>query len=226
VRLSPAGGPGSAFETAVAEQARLRESWRSAPLQEDLRFVAGADVSSAFRGDLLWAGLVVCDMQDGFRVVDTAVAQFPATFPYIPGLLAFREVPPLLQALRGLRVSPQAILVDAQGTAHPRHFGSACHLGVLSGIPTVGCAKNRLCGIFSPPDARKGSWAPLLVDGETLGAVVRTRAGVAPVFVSPGHLSDLPSSLALVLKCAPRYRIPVPIREAHHLVNTARRCVR
>lgn len=223
MKLPASEGAISAYRAAVAEQALLRERLRIEPLRGEARLLAGADVSFAFRGDTLWAGLVVCDVLDGFRVVDSAVVRSEARFPYIPGLLGFREVPPLLEALGNLRVTPDAVLVDAQGTLHPRRFGSACHFGVLSGLPSVGCAKSLLCGTHLPIPSQKGSCEPVIHDGDIVGAALRTRKDVAPVFVSPGHLFDLNTSVGIVLRCAPRLRIPEPIRLAHDFVNQERR---
>ncbi len=211
------------YSQALEEQERLRALLRLELLPENPRLVAGADCSFNRFGSTFWGGLVVCDAQDGFAVVDRAVVRMEVDFPYLPGLLGFREVPVLTGAYGLLRTAPEVTLVDAHGTAHPRRFGSAAHLGVVLGIPTVGCAKSRLCGTFHEPGPARGAWSPLMVEGETLGAVLRTRAGAAPVFVSPGHRCDLASALELVLRCAPRYRIPRPIRLAHALVNAARR---
>jgi deoxyribonuclease V len=211
------------YVAAVAEQVRLRGLRSERPLPPGLRFVAGADVSCHLWGRTLWGGFAVCDLEEGLAVVDSAVARLEVDFPYIPGLLAFREVPVLEAAFSRLRVRPDAVLVDAQGTAHPRRFGSAAHLGVVLGVPTVGCAKSRLCGDFVEPGGGRGDFSPLRADGETIGAALRTRSGVRPVFVSPGHLSDLPSSIGLVLRCTPKWRLAEPVRKAHILVNDARR---
>lgn len=208
---------------ARSEQDRLAGMVRLIPLPDGIRFVAGADVSSAWHGNTLWGGLVVCDLEEGLRPVDSSVVRAEAEYPYIPGFLAFREVPVLLEAMALLRRRPDAILVDAHGTAHPRKFGCACHLGVLAGIPTVGCAKNLLCGEYSAPAAERGGSSPVLLDGEPAGIALRTRTGVREMFVSPGHLADLETSAVLALLCCPRFRIPVPILEAHRAVNEARR---
>ena len=196
---------------------------RDAPLPQAFHLVAGADCSFNRFGSTFWGALVVCDAEDTFRVVDSAVVRMEVDFPYIPGLLGFREVPVLAAAFAKLKTKPEVTLVDAHGIAHPRRLGSAAHLGVVLGVPTVGCAKSLLCGTFVEPGEGRGCGSPLMDDGERIGAVLRTRAGVAPVFVSPGHLSDLPSSTDLVLHCTPRYRIPQPIRLAHELANRARK---
>lgn len=140
-------------------------------------------------------------------------------FPYIPGFLSFREIPPLLRALKKLSLSPDVILCDGQGIAHPRRVGLASHLGLLLRKPSVGCAKNRLCGFHDPLPLEKDSWVNLVHEGTVVGAVYRSKTGVKPIYISPGHLSDLPSSIALVKMCLGRYRIPEPLRRAHMLSN-------
>ncbi len=211
------------YASALLEQERLSALRREAPLPAAVRLVAGADCSFNRFGSTFWGGFVVCDLEAGWEVVDSAVVRMEVDFPYLPGLLGFRETPVLAAAYAKLKIRPDVTLVDAHGTAHPRRFGSAAHLGVELGIPTVGSAKSLLCGTYERLGARRGAWAPVLEGGERIGAALRTRAGVTPLFVSPGHLSDLPSSLALVLRCAPRCRLPEPIRLAHELVNDARR---
>ncbi len=215
--------PSPLVARAREEQARLAARRREAPLPSEVRYVGGADVSCSLWGGTFWGAVVVCDAEGGLAVVDGAFARMEADFPYIPGLLAFREVPVLQRAFARLRVRPDVLLVDAHGTAHPRRFGSAAHLGVVLGLPTVGCAKSLLCGTYDEPGPRRGDWSPLLLQGEAVGAVLRTRPGVKPVFVSPGHRADLPSSLNLVLRCGERYRLPEPLRAAHRLCNEARR---
>jgi deoxyribonuclease V len=148
-----------------------------------------------------------------------ATAESPVSFPYVPGLLAFREGPVVLAALEQLGDRPDVLMFDAQGLAHPRRMGLATHLGVLLDMPAVGCAKSRLCGTYVEPGERKGSWEPLVDGGEVIGAVVRTRDRVRPVFVSVGHRVDLESSVSLVLGCANRYRLPEPTRWAHRVAG-------
>ena len=211
------------YREALETQERLRASMRECPLPPEPRLVAGADCSFNRFGTTFWGGIVVCDADESFRIVDQAVVRMEVDFPYLPGLLAFREVPVLSAAYGELKVKPDVTLVDAHGTAHPRRFGSAAHLGVALDIPTVGSAKRLLCGTFDKPHGERGSWSHIRIEGDVVGAALRTRASVAPVFVSPGHLCDLPSAIALVLRCAPRLRIPQPIRFAHALVNEARR---
>jgi deoxyribonuclease V len=137
----------------------------------------------------------------------------------VPGLLSFREIPAVLEALAALACSPDLLLADGQGLAHPRRFGLACHLGWLLDTPTIGVAKSRLLGEFTAPADRRGAWSPLLDRGDLVGAAVRTRRGVKPVFVSPGHRVDVATAVRLTLACTGRYRLPEPSRIAHQLAS-------
>jgi deoxyribonuclease V len=148
-----------------------------------------------------------------------ALARRRVRFPYIPGLLSFREIPVALDALAALPAAPDLILCDAQGIAHPRRLGLASHLGLLARTPTIGVAKTRLVGEHRAPPARRGGWAPLAHRGERIGAVLRTRAGVKPVYVSIGHRVSLATALRYVMACTTRYRIPEPLRRAHRLAG-------
>lgn len=177
-----------------------------------VRLVAGVDVS--VKGERSRAAIVVATFP-GFEVVETVTALMPTPFPYIPGLLSFREGPVLEEALGRLAAEPDVFLFDGMGTAHPRRIGIACHMGLWLGRPSVGCGKTRLVGRNDPLPEVRGAHVPLIDRGETIGAVVRTRTGTHPLFVSPGHLADIPSAVALVLACAPRYRLPEPIRLSH-----------
>jgi len=211
------------YAAALAEQASLRVRLECCPLPSRVRFVAGADVSCERFGNTAWGGWVVCDLERALEPVDRAVARAEVDFPYLPGLLAFREVPVLATAFTRLRVRPDVLLCDAHGTAHPRGFGAAAHLGVVLGMPSVGCAKSLLCGTFEEPAVERGARSPLEWEGRVVGSALRTRTAVAPVFVSPGHRCDLASAVELVLSCTPHWRIPEPIRWTHDLVNRARR---
>jgi len=206
---------------AVELQRRLAQRVRMEPLPRRIRLVAGADVASSRRGDRLIAGVVVWDLQES-RIVEQAVAVAKANFPYVPGLLSFREAPVLLAAFDQLCHQPDVAIFDGQGYAHPRRFGLACHVGVLIDVPSVGCAKSRLCGKHEEPGRERGSRAKLWDGEELLGTVLRTRSGVKPVYVSVGHRADLPSAERLVLRCASRYRLPEPTRLAHQLVSRER----
>lgn len=187
-----------------------------------LRTVAGGDVSHALHGHRLFAAVVVLSWPD-LQPLATASAEAEAQFPYIPGLLSFRELPVLLDAFRRLPLRPDLVLVDGHGVAHPRRLGLASHLGLWLDLPTIGCAKNRLCGEHGPPGRCKGDHVPLLVDGEEVGALLTTRANIKPLYISPGHKIDLASAIPMVLSCTSRYRLPEPTRSAHQLSNQLRR---
>lgn len=180
--------------------------------------VAGADIGFEAGGRVTRAAIVVLDYP-GLHVCERLLLTRPTRFPYIPGLLSFREVPALLEALDGLRTPPDLILCDGQGLAHPRRFGLACHLGVLSGIPTIGVAKSRLIGRYTEPGPERGDWSPLYDGSEIIGAVLRTRARTRPLFVSIGHRISLSTAIRYVLACAPRYRLPETTRAAHRLAS-------
>jgi len=202
---------------AVAIQRRLAGTVRSEPPSGPIRLVAGIDAAFSSDGRHCIAGAVVWDC--GLRrAVEWRVARRPVRFPYVPGLLSFREAPAVLAALRALAVEPDALICDAQGLAHPRRFGLACHVGVIADRPTLGCAKSRLVGSFRLPGSRRGCRSPLLDGGERVGTVLRTRDGVKPLFVSVGHAIDLPTAEELVLRCGAGYRLPEPTRLADRLV--------
>ncbi len=177
-----------------------------------VRLVAGVDVS--VKAGLSRAAVVVLTFP-GLEVVETVTAALPTPFPYIPGLLSFREGPALEVAFERLQRTPDVFIFDGMGTAHPRRIGIASHLGLWLNRPTVGCGKTWLFGQHAPPGPARGAWSPLVDAGQVIGAALRTRTGVKPVYVSPGHLADLPTAIELTLRCAPRYRLPEPIRRAH-----------
>jgi len=208
---------------ARALQERLAAKLTSGPRPEPLRLVAGADVAYDQTAGLAAGGVVVWDAAAG-RVVEQALAVHPIDFPYLSGLLTFREGPALLAALERLESRPEVILFDGQGQAHPRRLGLAAHLGVLLDCPTIGCAKSRLFGQPSEPGLEKGCQAELRHPdgGRIIGRLVRTRTNVKPVYVSPGHKAELDWAVRLVLDLAARYRLPEPIRAAHRLVTKAR----
>jgi deoxyribonuclease V len=187
-----------------------------------LRRVAGIDVAFTRDGRTCIAAAVVWDVEQR-QAVEQRTATRPLTFPYVPGLLSFREAPAVLAALRGLRTTPDALMCDGHGYAHPRRFGLACHVGLIVDLPTVGCGKTRLCGEHRQPGRRRGSRVPLTHDGEMIGTVLRTRDAVRPVYVSIGHRIDLPSAERLVLACAVGYRLPEPTRRADRLVAAVKR---
>jgi deoxyribonuclease V len=201
---------------AVEIQRQLRDRVVVEPLGRPPDVIAGVDVS--VKAKQARAAVVLVSYPD-LRPFQAATAELPVTFPYVPGLLAFREGPVVLAALERLADRPDLLMFDAQGWAHPRRMGLATHLGVLLDMPSVGCAKSRLCGQAAEPTERKGSWTSLVDRDEVIGAVVRTRDRVRPVFVSVGHRVDLPSSIELVLGCASRYRLPEPTRWAHRVAG-------
>jgi len=183
-----------------------------------IRKVAGVDIGFEDGGRMTRAAVVVLDFP-ALSMVESAIARRATDFPYVPGLLSFRELPAALDAFAALSETPDLLLCDAQGLAHPRRFGLACHLGWLLDTPCIGVAKSRLIGAFAPPADERGAWTPLLDDDEVIGAAVRTRAGVRPVFVSIGHAVSLESSIRLTLACTPRYRLPETTRHAHRLAS-------
>ena len=177
-----------------------------------VRLVAGVDVS--VKDNVSQAAVVVVTFP-GLQPVEVGRATRPTPFPYISGLLSFREGPVLEEAFGALTVEPDVLVLDGSGIYHPSRIGLASHMGLWLGRPTVGCAKTRLTGQHEEVPPGKGAWAPLLDKGEVVGAALRTRASTNPVFVSPGHLIDLPSAIDLVMRCSPKFRLPEPIRLAH-----------
>lgn len=211
------------------------DSRKAIRLQEELRgrlvlrggsrryhLVAGADVSYNPGDDRLYAAVVLLRLPE-MEVQEVSSVTSRARFPYVPGLLSFREAPPVIQAFRRLRTRPDAAIFDAQGIAHPRGIGLASHMGLWIDLPSVGCAKSRLVGEGPEPGERKGDWTPLSHQGRRVGAILRTRDRVRPVFVSPGHRIGLAGAIRLVLACTNRYRLPEPTRQAHAEVNRLRR---
>lgn len=203
---------------AIALQSRLASQvvLQGAPTR--VRSVAAADVAFVDWPHRRQPGLaraaVVLLSYPELVVVEQRVVQAPVAFPYVPGLLSFREIPALVQAFESLDASPDLLLVDGQGYAHPRRFGLACHLGLLLGVPTIGCAKSRLCGSHEPLPEAAGSSVPLVDGDDVIGVVLRTRDGVAPVYVSPGHRIGLEAAAQWVLRLCRGYRIPEPLRLA------------
>ncbi len=183
--------------------------------------LSGADVSYDKRAKWLHAAVVV--LRAGtFEVLDRSGIVALARFPYVPGLLTFREAPAVIEAFAKLKVKPHLLICDGQGIAHPRRMGLAAHLGLWLGIPTIGCAKSWFFGEYEEPGPERGNWSPLTDQGETIGAVLRTRSRVKPVFVSAGHLCNLESAIEVVLATSPTYRQPITTRLAHQYVNELR----
>jgi len=187
-----------------------------------VRYVAETDVSSSLTDDTVWAGVVVV-RYPALEPVEQRWVRGKTSFPYIPGLLSFREIPILVSALAELKIMPDLILCDGQGIAHPRGMGLATHLGLLVNCPTIGCAKSRFVGTYSDLAEEKGAYAELHYEGKVVGVAARTREKVNPIFISTGNRISLKQSLRIVLRCCPKYRVPEPIRMAHYLVNRLRR---
>lgn len=198
------------------------------PLKKKPKIIAGLDCAFSKDGERIIASVVVLRLPQ-FEVVETVSASRKVTFPYIPGLLSFREAPVCLAAIEKLRNQPDLFIIDGQGIAHPRRLGLASHLGLFLDRPTIGCAKSRLTGNYKEPPLGKGAYT-LLKDekakqneqSEIIGAVVRTRTNVKPVFVSVGHKCLLEDTIKIVLDCAVKYRLPEPTRLAHHTVSKLR----
>lgn len=209
------------YQSARDLQTQLRHRLDLTPGTIEFKKVAGCDVSSEWHGKTFFAAVVTLSYPD-FTPIEDAVAECEVDFPYIPGLLSFREMPPLLKAFDKLKIRPDVIFCDGSGTIHPRGFGLACHLGLWLGIPAIGTAKNLLCGEHRAPGNDKGMWERVTLNGEVIGAALRTRQGVKPVYVSPGNMLSLEQAVEFTLKCCPRYRITEPVREAHRAANRAR----
>lgn len=205
---------------ARSNQEKMRGKIKITPLKRIPSYIAGAD--AAFRGNKVIAAVCLFTfprlvfVEDSFEIRE-------CSFPYVPGYLTFREGPAIIAALKKLKKRPDLLLVDGQGIAHPRGIGIGSHLGIILNIPSIGCAKSRLVGEYLEPDTKKGAWSYLRHLGMTVGAVLRTRSGVRPVFVSPGHRIDLESSIAFVMSCTEKYRIPEPLRKADMLSKKLKR---
>lgn len=203
-------------EEAIALQLGLRSRVETRDRLGPVRRVAGVDVGFEEVGAVARAAVAV--LGPGLELVDQATSRSPVRFPYLPGLLSFREVPAVLAVLA--KIAPPDLLVcDGQGYAHPRRFGLACHLGVETGLPSIGVAKSRLIGEHGQLPAERGAWRPLVDGGEVVGAVLRTRDGVKPVYVSIGHRISLQTAVDWVLRLTPRYRLPETTRQAHRLAS-------
>ena len=207
---------------AMRLQERLRERVVLKDDFQPIRFVAGADLSFDPATDVAFAGVIVYRFPE-LQEVERRMARRKLRFPYVPGLLSFREGPVLLAAFARLGTEPDLVLIDGHGCAHPRRFGIACHIGVLFDKPTIGCAKSLLVGEHAEPGARAGSTAPLILDGECVGMVLRTRDRVKPIYVTSGHRVSVDTAVELVKLCVDGFRIPKPTREADHYVRDLRR---
>ncbi len=186
-----------------------------------LKKIAGADISYSKNDDLFFAAVVVLDAATLETIEESSCIE-RVSFPYIPGLLSFREAPVLLKAFEKIRCKPDAVIFDGQGIAHPRRMGLASHMGLFLDIPSLGCAKKKLVGDFTEPGIKKGNYSELVHRGEKIGAVLRTKDKVKPVFISPGHRIGFDRAVETALACCDGYRLPEPTRQAHLLVNRLR----
>jgi len=202
---------------AVALQEELAGEVRIEPVPERISTIAGVDCAFP-RKDSIAAAAVLCDAAT-LRVISSVHVVQPCRFPYIPGLLSFREAPAVIAALEQLPDKPDLIMCDGQGLAHPRRLGLACHIGLWLDLPTMGLAKSRLCGEHRPVALQRGSWQQLRHRGQVIGAVLRTRSFVKPLFVSVGHRATIQDVIKWTLRCATRYRMAEPVRQAHLLVT-------
>ncbi|MDZ8183851.1 MAG: deoxyribonuclease V [Nostoc sp. ChiSLP02] len=206
-------------EEAIVIQEQLRNQViTSDKFQEPVQYVAGVDMGFEADGTISRAAVAVLSFPD-LQVIETSLAHRPTTFPYIPGFLSFREIPAVLDALEKIKTTPDLILCDGQGIAHPRRFGIASHLGVLVDMPTIGVAKSLLIGKHEELPEARGNWRSLVHKGEIIGAVLRSRTGVKPLYVSSGHRISLPTAIDYVLRCTPKYRLPETTRIADKLAS-------
>lgn len=199
-------------------QTELANRVSLSPIRRKPRLTCGLDCSISKDKRLIFASAVVFSASD-MQLVDQAGAVLPLTFPYVPGLLSFREIPVCLEAISKLRLEPDLFLVDGQGIAHPRRLGLASHLGLCIDKPAIGCAKSRLIGTFDGPGPEKGNYSTLYDKADRIGAVLRTRSATRPLFVSPGHLCSFDDAIRYTLAHTTRYRLPEPTRLAHQAVS-------
>lgn len=210
------------WPTTVDEAVAIQQQLRTHVITEDqlgsIQSIAGVDVGFEEDGTITRAAIAVLNLSD-LRLRDRAIARRPTTFPYIPGFLSFREIPAVLDALAKLDTLPDLLLCDGQGLAHPRRFGIACHLGVLTNIPAIGVAKSLLIGKHDLLPEERGAWQPLHDKNEVIGAVLRTREGTRPLYISPGHRISLQTAIDYVMRCTTKYRLPETTRWAHKLAS-------
>lgn len=207
---------------AVARQRVLRQRVRQQPLVNTPKLIGGTDISFNLYSNHFYAAVVVLDYAT-LEVVETASAELDVDFPYVPGLLSFREIPALVEAWKKVKRRPDVIMVDGHGIAHPRRMGIATHFGLVTGVPTLGCAKKVLTGKHEEPGPEKGDAVPLMDGEDQIGYALRGKVRVKPVFISPGHLLDLEGALAVARHCCLKHKLPEPTRRAHLAVNALRR---
>lgn len=210
------------WDVTPSEAVHIQNDLRGHVTLEDgfgqISLVAGVDVGLSTEKGTVTGGAVVLSFPK-LELIETASVTKPLEFPYIPGLLAFREIPAILGAFELLESVPDILIADGQGLAHPRRFGIACHLGVMLDIPAIGCGKSKLIGSYEEPGPEQGDTSPLMAGDEQVGNVVRTKSKVKPVFISPGHKISFESAVDIALKCTKSYRLPEPIRLAHNLAS-------
>ena len=211
------------YKKAIQIQENLRELLTFEKYTGKIQTIAGTDVSYDKHSGRFYAGVVVFKLNKQLELIEEATAVGKARFPYIPGLLSFREAPILLMAFRKLKNNPDIVLFDGQGIAHPRHFGLASHMGLILDKPSIGCAKSRLVGEYGSVENTAGAYSKLIYENKIVGVVLRTKKNTKPVFISPGHRTNLTFAIRIVLKTCCGYRIPEPTRQAHLLVNKLRR---
>lgn len=207
---------------AKQQQKKLRKQINLQPLEQSIETVAGADLSYDKSSDNVYAGFVVLSYPDLAELCRSAVIS-KVDFPYIPGLLAYRELPPLREAWDQLKIKPDVLVMDGHGIAHPRRMGIATHFGIVMDQPAIGCAKNNLTGNYEEPGSEKGSFNCIEEDGERIGIVLRSRTNVKPIFVSPGHMVSFEDAKSIIMQCLGKYKLPETTRMAHDLVNRLRR---
>lgn len=207
------------FKEAKEIQTELASKVIITPLKKTPRLIAGVD--TAFEGDIAVSAACLFTYPE-LQLISTSTAKAKAPIPYVPGFLSFREGDAVKKALKGLNKKPDLIIFDGQGIAHPRGLGIASHIGVELNIPTIGCAKSRLVGQFDEPAAEKGNFTDLIYKGKKIGAVVRSRTNVRPLFISPGHLVSIKDSIKIILNCSTKYRLPEPVRMADKMSREAK----
>lgn len=207
---------------AKKEQNELRKQITHRPIEGTVNTVAGADISYDKSSDNVYAGIIVLSYPDLSGVAQSSVIT-SVDFPYIPGLLAYRELPPLEEAWKQLKIKPDVLIMDGHGIAHPRRMGIATHFGIIADQPTIGCAKNLLTGNFDEPGIEKGDYSYIKENDKPIGIVLRSRTNVNPIFISPGHKVSFEDCKSIVMQCLTKYKLPETTRMAHDLVNKLRK---
>jgi deoxyribonuclease V len=214
------------WKVSIDEAIRIQETLRERIILKktfsELRHIGGGDVGYSKNKNLLLGAIAVFSFPE-MEMFDSATACGKISFPYIPGFLSFREGPILIKAFKQLKIKPDLMIFEGQGIAHPREFGLASHLGLWLDLPSIGCTKTPLLDSCVPPGTSKGNYNSILKEGKEVGAVLRTREGVKPLFISPGHRIDLPAAIQIILSTCPEFRMPEPLRKAHQLTRIIQR---